>query len=81
MMGTVKIGTWKLGTVSDYGTMYHILKPNGKQAASIFFEKGRQRTYTRTDLDSVGREEFIHSDFTFAHLMAEIKILVVNGYF
>ncbi|MFN0213841.1 MAG: hypothetical protein ACKVT2_06255 [Saprospiraceae bacterium] len=81
MMAPKNIGRWKIGTVSDYGTMYHILKPDGKQAASIFFEKGRQRVFTRTDLDGAGREEFILSDFTMAHLVAQIKYLVMNGYF
>lgn len=81
MMSNLKIGTWKMGTDSNYGTMYHILKPDGKQAASIFFEKGRKRIYTRTDLDGVGYEEFIQSDFTNGHLIGQIKRLVMNGYF
>lgn len=81
MMAPKNIGTWKIGTDNNYGTTYLILKPNGKQAASIFFEKGKQRVFTRTEFDGVGREYFIYSDFTTGHLISQIKMLVMNGYF
>ena len=50
-------------------------------ASISVFEKGKLRTYTRTDYDGVGSEAFLKSDFTNGDLIERITWLVRNGYF
>jgi len=77
----VKIGLCKVGSDNRHGILYQILRPNGKQVATIFFEKDKKRIYTKTDYDMVGRETFIElSEISYAQVLAEIKLLVLNGY-
>lgn len=82
MIGTpTKIGAIKVASDNNYGKLYSITRPNGKQLATVFFEKAKNRIYTRTDFDGIGKETIVDpSEFNARQLTVEIKKLIMNGY-
>lgn len=76
----VTIGTYQVFANNNYGITYHILKKDGSMAASVFFERDKNRVFIRSMFDRKGKEYFIPDSFGNKELLDAVKYLVWYGY-